>query len=385
MSSVGCMVTVMVTPKASLLGVTHSLPVVDSIRRRAELEIDANGFPFVVYSGPREDVKLHRDFIPDLLELVPPSTGEYFPEDEGEREEDEENDSGDFSLPYKAVHYIDPNRAVEFINKWGVIGLMNNHRHRIGLYRPPELALVLASRPIIREDAEKCLSHKGELRPEYRDRLIAITNGFQVPYPWIEQELLNLAMCVRLVKNLLAGDSKGRDTFSLTIPNRKRILAAWDRAPFPIPDSQDPAKYKKYDEAWTRGWSDGFFQITIHDADRALEEFASLMNKYLVPVSSTIVRTTEIEEKIFREDMCFETALAVFVLDLLKNGGTPLECRECHRLYFPFRHRLDGKWCSPKCGAVVRNREKRKRDKVANQMHADVQIVKNTTKRKGKK
>jgi hypothetical protein len=370
----------MVTPKASLLGVTHSLPIVDSIRRGAELEIDENGFQFVVYSGPREDVKLERDFIADLLELVPPGCEEYLPEDE-EEEEDVETWAG-FSLPYTAVHYIDPHQAVEFINKWGVIGLMNSKRSIPALCPPQELALLLASRPINRQDADRCLSDGGKLKREYQKRLWGIVLGDQVPYPWIESELSNLAKCVRLVKNLLAGDSQGRERFSLTFANRQRILAGWDLAPFPIPDGKDPAKYRELNEAWTRLWGDGFTGVTIHDADRVLEEFANLMNKYMVPVSSTIVRTTEIIENIYREDMCFESALAVFLLDLLRNGGTPLECRECHRLFFPFRHRQDGKWCSPKCGAVVRNREKRKRDKVAKKIDIEVPTPSKKNKRK---
>lgn len=374
--------SVMVTPKASLLGVTRSLPIVDSIRRSAELQIDENGFQFVVYSGLRENVKLERDFIADLLELVPPGCEEYLPEDEDE--EDVETWEG-FSLPYTAVHYINPHQAVAFINKWGVIGLMNSKRSIPALCPPQELALLLASRPINRQDADRCLSDGGKVKREYQERLWGIVLGDQVPYPWIESELSNLARCVRLVKNLLAGNSQGRERFSLTFANRQRILAGWDKAPFPIPDGKDPAKYRELNEAWTRLWGDGFLGVTIHDADRVLEEFANLMNKYMVPVSSTIVRTTEIGEKIYREDMCFEAALAVFLLDQLRNGGTSLECQECHRLFFPLRHRYDGKWCSPKCGAAVRNREKRRRDKVGIQIHADVQIVKSTTKRKGKK
>ncbi len=359
----------MVTPKASLLGVTRSLPVADSIGRSAELEIDENGFQFVVYSGPRKDVKLQRDFIADLLELVPPGCEQYLPEDD-EEEEDVETWAG-FSLPYTAVHDINPHQAVAFINRWGVIGLMSSMRPIPALCKPQELALLLAFRPINREDADRCLSHKGELKQEYRDRLSGIVIGNQVPYPWIESELRNLAKCVRLVKNLLAGDSQGREKFSLTFANRKRILAGWDLAPFPIPDGIDPAEYKKLDEAWTQVWGDDFTGVSIHDADRVVDEFANLMNKYMVPVSSTIVRTTEIVENIYREEMCFEAALAVFLLDQLRNGGTPLECLECHRLFFPVRHRYDGKWCSPKCGAVVRNREKRRRDKVGKKMHSE--------------
>ncbi len=226
MSSVGCMVTVMVTHKASLLGVTRSLPIVDSIRRSAELQIDENGFQFVVYSGQRENVKLERDFIADLLELVPPGCEEYLPEEEDDEEEDVETWEG-FSLPYTAVHYIDPHQAVEFINKWGVIGLMNSKRSIPALCPPQELALLLASRPINRQDADRCLSRKGIVKDEYQERLRGIVFGDQVPYPWIESELSNLAKCVRLVKNLLAGDSQGREKFSLTFPNRKRILAGW--------------------------------------------------------------------------------------------------------------------------------------------------------------
>ena len=384
MSSVGATVPVMETPNKPLLHVTLPFPSVNSVRRKANFETDENGLQFVVYSGECENVELKAGFITDLLKLVKPAeTYQSGNEEPGQ----------DFEELFTPL--IDPIQVMAFLNRWGMIGLNDKKRSQLQDLKPTQMALSLTQfflnlnqlpnlklgekellfriSPFARKEAEKLLTPSRKIRREYWDRVKAISQGDQIPYPWVFVALVDLAKCVRLVTNLLRGDVRDSEKFTLTVDNQRRILAAWNMALIAIPDNVDPAKYRPLDDAWLGDW-------IADDAEEALAKFTHLMNGYLEPLSSSIVRRANTEEG-YRPNLCFETAFATYMLEQLRDGGIPVLCQGCQLPFFPRRRREDGKWCSPRCGAMVRNREKRNRDKARNQIHPEVLIVKNTTER----
>lgn len=356
MSLTGYRVSGMDTLNESFLAVSLNLPKINSIRRNAKLETDRNGFQFVVYTGERTEVELKPEFIPELLKLVNPGG-----------DNPSENAENNSRITLWAA--IDPIQAIDFLNRWGVIGLVDDNELLYGNLTPAAMSQTLTPKSLGEKKVKKLISLNGELDPEYVDRAVAMLHGDQVLYSSIESQLYDLARCARLVTNLRRSDSKPREKFSLTVDNRRRLLAAWDMAPFPIPDDKDPAKYRKMNKAWLGDWGPGSqwgegYNLT--DAEFVVADFATFMNAYLAPLSSMIVRTPEIEDD-YQKNLCFETACATYLLDRLRNGGVLLLCEKCRHPYFPNRLRLDGKWCSYNCGSAVRNRERRKRDKMMSQ------------------
>ena len=343
--------SLMATVKAYLLGVSFLLPLENSIRQRATLESDANGFQFISYSGEPEQVLLKPEVLPDLLKLALPwpavDHGKFLSESQEELD---------------ALLYPDPapEQILQFINRWGRVGLLDQRRFKLTQSSVQEFGKTLTNENLGKKKAELLFFQNGKLNREYWNRSLAISHGHQIPYFWVRQEIRYLARCARLVQNLLIGDSRGRDNFTVTRANRMRVLSAWDMAPLFIPEGKDPGKYRNLDTLWEGTW--GYQQFDLSSSEVVMDDFAVHMNKYVDPISSMIVRTPAIEEHEARK-FGLETALATYLLDLLKNGGIPLRCQECGSTYFPERHRTDGKWCSPTCGSTARTREKRRRDK----------------------
>lgn len=341
----------MTTVKAYLLGVSLLLPLENSFKQTATLETDGNGFQFISYSGEPEKVVLRPQVLPDLFNLA-----SFWPAaDHGKLLNESQEDLDALLYPSSA-----PEQLLHFINRWGRIGLLDERRFQLTQLSAQEFGITLTNENLGKRKAELLFFKDGKLNREYWNRSLAISYGHQIPYFWVEQEVRYLARCARLVLNLLIGDPRGRDRFAASRANRMRVLAAWDMAPLFIPEGKDAGKYRNLDPSWDGTW--GAQQFDFSFSKVVMDDFAVHMNKYVNPISSMIVRTSAIEEHNYRR-FGLETAIATYILDLLKNGGIPLRCQECQGTYFPERHRTDGKWCSATCGSTARTREKRRRDR----------------------
>lgn len=332
----------MATPKKSPLSVSLDLPLIPSHRRRAEIITTKTGYSFVRYSGEIEQVDLTAETETDLLRLVKPFEKETDP----------------FALrfsPWKLPE-IDPKGLERFLNDWGMVGFRNEAKF-INLANS-RTDLVIASSlgyPMGIEEASKFLGKN------FADRYTEIQNFNEIPLPWIEDELRTLAFCVRLTNNLFRDQDNSedfkREEIFMSDGNRMRIVSSnANFASLDFKDNQDPASNRKNAENLDR-------------AEEVLDQFAGEINRYLRPLTISVMRT-EKTESFYLRNLAFETALATAIAKRFRVGGVLLECKACESPYFPQRLREDAKYCSYSCSQRVRNREYKKRERAKKKISA---------------
>lgn len=330
----------MSTPNKSPLRVAFNLPLEPSRRRKAELIEEETGYCFVRYSGEVEEVELSAKAETELLSLVLPFEVETDPFAKKFRQAFEGGQGWKFPE-------LDRKKVVKFLNSWGTIGFRNevnfNRLHQQTTKSGIAHALGFPCTP---EEAEKLIGEN------FADRAEEIRKLNEIPFPWIEEELQRLAFCVRLTNNLFRdqGNSEHfkREEIFLNQANRARIVSSsFHFASLDFKDDQDPAIRKLKMENLDR-------------AEEVLNEFAGEINRYLRPLTISVMQTDKVES-FYTRHLGFETALASAIAMRFRVGGTLLVCQECKIPYFPRRLREDAKYCGDSCSHKVRDREYKRR------------------------
>ena len=353
----------MSTSKKSPLAVTFDLPLIESRKRKAEL-VEEAGYFFIRYSGEIEFVELTPETETDLLVLVKPF--------------EEETDEFARAFIEKLTHEkawrfpeIDPNLVLKFLNKWGMIGFRNElNFQNLSKANTKFMISIALGYHLSPEEAEEMISDS------FPERFQAITNLQEIPLRWIEEELRTLAFCVRLTNNLFREADLldlEREEISLTAKNRMRIVSSSPHsASLDFKDNEDPAK---------RVLKGSNFE----KAEQVLDQFAGEINRYLRPLSVSVMRTSTLE-RFYGRNLGLETALASAIAKRFRIGGSLLTCEECQNPYFPRRLRQDAKYCGLTCAGRVRSRRNKRKKRAEQKISASKAGSKATPKaRKEKK
>jgi hypothetical protein len=325
----------MATSKKSPLSVSLDLPLIPSHRRKAEIVTTKTGYSFVRYSGEVEEVELKAETETDLLRLVKPF--------------EKETDPVALRFSPWRLPEIDPKLLEKFLNSWGMIGFRNEAN--FVRFNPQMTDSGIVSALGYHYTGEEASTFLGK---NFADRYTEIRKLNEIPLPWIEEELRTLAFCVRLTNNLFRdqgnSDDFKREEIFLSEGNRMRIVSSSANfASLDFKDNQDPASEKKKGE-------------NLERAEEVLDQFAGEINRYLRPLTISVMRTEKTESFYFK-NLAFETALATAIARRFREGGVLLICKECENPYFPKRLREDAKYCSYSCSQRVRNREYKSRER----------------------
>ena len=335
------MVSGMSTSNKSPLRVAFNLPVEPSRKRFAELVEEESGYSFIRYSGEVEEVELSAKAETDLLSLVLPFEAETDPIAKKFRQGFEGGGQG-FRFPE-----LDRKKVVKFLNTWGTIGFRNEGNFVRLHQQTTETGIASAlGFPCTPAQAKKLLGKN------FGERAQQIRELNEIPFPWIEEELQRLAFCVRLTNNLFRdqGNSEHfkREEIFLNQANRARIVSSSHQfASLDFKDDQDPANRKTKMENLDR-------------AEEVLNEFAGEINRYLRPLTISVMQTDKVES-FYTRNLGFETALASAIAMRFRVGGTLLVCQECKIPYFPRRLREVAKYCGDICSRRVRDRDYKRR------------------------
>jgi hypothetical protein len=326
----------MTTPNKSPLRVAFNLPLEPSRRRNAELIEEDSGYCFIRYSGEVEEVELSPKAETELLSLVLPFEAETDPISKKFRQAFEGGGQG-WKFPE-----LDRKKVVKFLNSWGTIGFRNEGNFiRLAQQNTKTGIAHALGFPCTPKEAEKLIGKN------FGDKAQEIRDFNEIPFPWIEEELQRLAFCVRLTNNLFRdqGNSEHfkREEIFLNQANRARIVSSSRHfASLDFKDDQDPASRKLKMENLDR-------------AEEVLNEFAGEINRYLRPLTISVLQTDKVES-FYTRHLGFETALASAIAMRFREGGTLLVCEECKIPYFPRRLRDDAKYCGESCSRRVRDR-----------------------------
>lgn len=336
----------MSTLNKSPLRVAFNLPLEPSRRRNAELIEEESGYCFIRYTGEVEEVELSAKAETELLSLVLPFEAETDPLAKKMRQ-GYSKALNEFAGEGWKFPELDRKKVVKFLNTWGTIGFRNelnfNRLHQQTTNSGIAQALGFPCTP---ERADKLIGKN------FGDRAQQIREHNEIPFPWIEEELQRLAFCVRLTNNLFRdqGNSEHfkREEIFLNQANRARIVSSsFHFASLDFKDDQDPASRKLKMENLDR-------------AEEVLNEFAGEINRYLRPLTISVMQTDKVES-FYTRHLGFESALASAIAMRFRIGGTLLICQECKIPYFPRRLRDDAKYCGDSCSRKVRDREYKRR------------------------
>lgn len=253
---------------------------------------------------------------------------------------------------------LEPDEVLSFVNEFGQIGFADYFR--LGsLQRPftldrgeltPDQAMTILG---IKERFRGAITEFYRKEPKsYRKWVGKLQSGEIIPFKWVEQDLLDLARCVRILlaldKNYLDGDTY------LTLPSqnsrrRRRFLVASELVFVP---------YRR-DEMYREGKD--FWLVEDRHIQGAWNKFSYNLNRFLTPITfNAVTNPATVERR--RARIGVETWL---IYEILTSRANLLDRRcarkEC-RIQF-IGERSTRRYCSDTCSAIVRNKAKRERDK----------------------
>jgi hypothetical protein len=329
------------------------VPVVPSIKRKAEIVQHPLGYTYVRYSGKREEVKLNpRESIHDLLKLVPPYTAVPSPL-LSVNEEDFFN-SNYYLNASRVRDDLDPNAVIEFLNKWGLVGLLNPSRDKMQSVDEFWIRWLLGVPAGRRFDVDNLLL----------DDLNQIAKGNVVPFTWIQDSLRQLAKMVRLTLNLLSSQAIHKSSVDFEQKTMKRILASWNELPFVFDDGEDPGGSQfKFRKQWQEKPVNRKLLLDPGKCEDILSQFAYSLNQYVAPITSQVLMAGSWDEIVLSLS-CYETALCTYLLSSWSDlTRAPKRCDECKNLYIPQRVKTDARFCGKRCKETFHKRESRKRQR----------------------
>lgn len=336
----------MSTPNKSPLRVAFNLPLEPSRKRKAELIEEDSGYCYIRYSGERKEVVLSAKAETDLLTLVRPFEPETDPFTKKFRQNYEESLNQHAGEGWNFPE-LDRKKVLKFLNTWGTIGFRNEAN--FNRLNPQLTNSGIVSALGYQYVGEAATSFLGK---NFAERYQQILKLNEIPFPWVEEEFQRLAFCVRLTNNLFRdqenSDHFKREEIFLTQANRARIVSSsYHFANLDFKDDQDPATRANH--------------ITeLHRAEEVLNKFADEINRYLRPLTISVMQTDKVES-FYTRNLGFETALASAIAMRFRVGGTLLICQECKIPYFPKRLRDDAKYCDISCGHKERDRNYKRR------------------------
>jgi hypothetical protein len=258
---------------------------------------------------------------------------------------------------------IEPYEAVEFVNRFGQIGL-GDYLRLTKLQRPftvdkgeltPEQAVALLGIPHKYLNEVK-RTYKSDPK-KWRALLRKIQSGDLIPFSWIEKDLRDLAKCVRILL-VLDKNYKEGDTY-LTLPHTysrklRRFLVASEMVFLPKGKGQD-YDYRPLDK---KVWDFSERQILAR-----WKNFAFDLNRFLTPITFNAVSEA-------RSEMTFQKSLGVetwLIYEMLKTQSHLLDVycarAKCRKPFIRQRNSEVARYCSPNCSSAERNLRKRARDK----------------------
>jgi len=261
---------------------------------------------------------------------------------------------------------LQPNEVVDFVNRFGQIGLADYLRSA-KLQRPhtidrgeltPGQAFALLIEP--GKGYEKylpILAKSYEEEPKkWRLMINKIQRGDLIPFAWIQKDLFDLARCVHTFVSLDKNYIDGETYLSLPTMRSKelrRFLLASEAVILPKDEDENylPLGGKKGDP-----W--GVSDKTILSK---WIEFQTNMNRFLTPITYNAVRREE-GRLTFQKTLGVETWLTYEILTSRSN----LFERRCARKECRIRFlgtNLKAIYCSPHCGSLDRQKRKRNRAK----------------------
>jgi hypothetical protein len=395
-SYVSGIVPSMSIPYRYLLGVSFKIPQVPSVRRSAELIHYPAGYSVVRFSGEREIVLLDvRESIKDLLKLVPVPRAmtdeevdwfasiEDFPINSLPDEDDRRALKLSILDGELVKPDIDPEAIVRFINKWGLIGLLDPRRDQVVPIASNALSQLLNT-PIPYRIDNSLMT--------YGDRKV-IYAGDEIPIGWIEDVLHLLARMTRLTLLLCSEHAVKNSTVDLERKTMKRILSAWNELPFTFPDSEDPGDSKFPSKMWETTPKNRSILLDPDLCQKILSQFASKMNFYLQPISSQVLLTHSFKEMVLNSSS-YEPAMASYLLSFWSDQSrTRFRCDECQNLYRPKRVKDDHRFCGTSCKESFHKRKYRQKKRTEKENEKKLkldeeilkdQISKRNSKQKGK-
>jgi len=267
-----------------------------------------------------------------------------------------------FSEGFGIKEDLEPSEVVEFVNRFGQIGLADYLR-LAKLQRKftidkgeltPEQALALLEipyrfLPILKK------SYKEEPK-RWRSMIRKIQDGDLIPFAWIQKDLFDLARCIQI---LLALDKNYLDNKTyLTLPRMRskelrRFLFASEAVMLPKGEDENylPLGGKKGDP-----WG-----VSERKIKSKWQEFAVNLNRFLTPITYNAIRREE-GALTYQKTLGVETWL---IYEILNSRASIIEkkCarKSCQRRFVGYRS--TARYCSDTCSAVERNRRKRERDR----------------------
>jgi len=258
---------------------------------------------------------------------------------------------------------LEPSEVVEFLNRFGQIGLADYLR-LAKLQRKftidkgeltPEQALALLEIPydylaIVQK------SYKEEPK-KWRSMIRKIQDGDLIPFGWIQKDLFDLARCIRILLALHRNYIDSKTFFSLPATRSKelrRFLLASEAVMLPRGEDENylPLGGKKGDP-----WG-----VSEQKIKSKWQEFAVNLNRFLTPITYNAIIARLEGGLTFQKTLGIETWL---IYEMLNSRASIIE-RKCARKSCrrPFvGYRSTARYCSDTCSAVERNRKKRERDR----------------------
>lgn len=365
-----CIVLLMTTAKASLLGVTiPNSPFVAPALKPARL-ITETEFPYIAVQYPLEGT-IQEDFAFNevatvLSKIISPVRALTAKEIET---------YGTVWESALMLDHLEPKKVLDFINRFGIVGV-SDYSRREKFARPMtkdagELTVeqFCSMVGIIgTKDQAKTKTYFKKNPDELRKKAMRFHWGTEVPLSWIEKDLRDLYRCVRILEIL-----KQKDEFQFNLKNSKelhRFIWASDNAPFEIPYRTDAGTYKPLSEKW---------DISQRRKDDLVNTFVTNINRFLQPITRTPLQT---QEQLETNQHFFGVEPFLIHSILTTQGGFKgAFCKKDTCKVFFYQQRITKEFCSDSCSHAERQKKYRAKQQVS---VLKSRKKKASTKKKGK-
>jgi hypothetical protein len=254
---------------------------------------------------------------------------------------------------------LDPSKILDFINRYGQIGLADyNRRDKFNL------PMTKTSRGLSVEQfcslvgvidtsqIQKAKIYFKKNPDDLMKRTMRIFWGTEVPMAWIEKDIRQLFRCVRILEIL---KKKKSQSFNLEqSPELRRLIHASDKTPFIIPFGKDPGNFRPLDSKWN---------LPQMHRKTLVDEFNTNVNRFLQPITRYPIHTEELVARNLQN-----CGIETFLIQSLLATDTQFRegfCRRpsCRRPFY--KQRSTKECCSDQCATALRVKKLRGNKKVS--------------------
>lgn len=271
---------------------------------------------------------------------------------------------------------LEPSEVVEFLNRFGQIGL-GDYLRQAKLQRPhtldkgeltPEQALSILG---IRQKALPRMKKIFKEEPnKWRLMIRKIQSGDLIPFAWVEKDFLDLAKCVRILLTLDRNYREGENYWSLPTTHSRRLRRFLVASELVFVPSGRDEEYRELDKFWL---------VNNRTIEAEWEKFAFNLNRFLLPITFNAVKR-EIGSENLQKFLGIETWLAYEVLKSRASlSDKRCERKDCQKQFVALKSTK--RYCSDTCSGVERNRKVREQKRKKNSSGKSQK----KTKAKGKK